>query len=154
MAAGLLAMMGLFDLFGTTLSGWLSDRYDNRKLLFAYYGLRGLSLLYLPYALDSSPAVLMIFTVFYGLDWIATVPPTVKLASKEFGKEKSGMIFGWIVVAHQIGASAAAYGAGVMREWFGSYTIPFIAAGFVCLFAALMATRISQGKAVVHQPQA
>ncbi|WP_240417680.1 MFS transporter [Paenibacillus periandrae] len=144
MAAGLLALMGLFDLVGTTLSGWLSDRYDNRKLLFMYYGLRGLSLLFLPFALNASPTVLMIFTVFYGLDWIATVPPTVKLASLEFGKEKSGMIFGWIVVAHQIGASAAAYGAGVMRDWLGSYTVPFVAAGFVCLFAALMAIRISQ----------
>jgi MFS family permease len=153
MAAGLLAMMGLFDLVGTTLSGWLSDRFDSRKLLFWYYGLRGLSLLFLPYALNASPMMLMIFSVFYGLDWIATVPPTVKLASKEFGKEKAGMIFGWIVVAHQIGASAAAYGAGAMRGWLGSYTLPFVAAGFVCLFAALMAIRISKASAVFQQPQ-
>jgi MFS family permease len=153
MAAGLLAMMGLFDLVGTTLSGWLSDRFDSRKLLFWYYGLRGLSLLFLPYALNASPMMLMIFSVFYGLDWIATVPPTVKLASKEFGKEQAGMIFGWIVVAHQVGASAAAYGAGLMREWLGSYTIPFVAAGFVCLFAAIMAIRISKASAVIQQPQ-
>jgi sugar phosphate permease len=153
-AAGLLALMGVFDLFGTTMSGWLSDRFDSRWLLFWYYGLRGLSLIFLPYALDASPTELMIFTVFYGLDWIATVPPTVKLASLEFGKEKSGMIFGWIVVAHQLGASAAAYGAGVMREWLGTYTVPFIAAGFVCLFAALMAVRISRHTAVRTQVQA
>lgn len=144
MAAGLLALMGLFDLFGTTLSGWLSDRFDSRWLLFWYYGLRGLSLLFLPYALEASPAALLVFSVFYGLDWIATVPPTVKLSAQEFGKEKSGMIFGWVVVAHQIGASVAAYGAGAMREWLGSYTVPFIAAGFVCLFASLMAIRISR----------
>lgn len=143
-AAGLLALMGLFDLVGTTLSGWLSDRFDSRWLLFWYYGLRGLSLIFLPYALDASPTELMIFTVFYGLDWIATVPPTVKLASQEFGKEKSGMIFGWVVVFHQIGASVAAYSAGIMRDWLGTYTIPFIAAGLVCLLAAVMAIRISR----------
>jgi sugar phosphate permease len=154
MAAGLLALMGLFDLFGTTLSGWLSDRFDSRWLLFWYYGLRGLSLLFLPYALDASPAAILVFSVFYGLDWIATVPPTVKLASQEFGKEKAGMTFGWIVVAHQIGASAAAYGAGLMRDWLGTYTLPFLAAGFVCLFAALMAVRISKTSIVaIRQPQ-
>lgn len=143
-AAGLLALMGLFDLVGTTLSGWLSDRYDNRKLLFIYYGLRGLSLMFLPYALDAGPTMLLIFSIFYGLDWIATVPPTVKLAAQEFGKENSGMIFGWIVVAHQVGASVAAYGAGVMRDWLGSYSTPFIIAGLVCLLAALMAMRIAK----------
>lgn len=143
-AAGLLAMMGLFDLVGTTLSGWLSDRFDSRWLLFWYYGLRGLSLVFLPYALNANSTELMIFTVFYGLDWIATVPPTVKLASMEFGKEKSGMIFGWVVVFHQVGASVAAYSAGVIREWLGTYTLPFIAAGLVCLLAAVMAVRISR----------
>ncbi|MFK7692394.1 MFS transporter [Paenibacillus sp. HJGM_3] len=146
-AAGLLALMGIFDLVGTTMSGWLSDRFDSRWLLFWYYGLRGLSLLFLPYALDSSPASLMIFTVFYGLDWIATVPPTVRLATQEFGREKAGMIFGWVVVAHQIGASTAAYGAGVLREWLGSYTVPFLAAGIVCMLAAAMAVRISKLRA-------
>lgn len=153
-AAGLLALMGMFDLVGTTLSGWLSDRFDSRWLLFWYYGLRGLSLLFLPYALDSSPTQLLIFSVFYGLDWIATVPPTVRLAAKEFGKDSSVMIFGWIVVAHQIGASTAAYGAGVMRDWLGSYTVPFIAAGFVCLFAAWLAIRVSRTGAAVQQSQA
>ncbi|MFD0693264.1 MFS transporter [Paenibacillus sp. GCM10027628] len=154
LAAGLLALMGLFDLIGTTASGWLSDRFDSRWLLFWYYGLRGLSLLFLPYALDSGPTTLLIFSVFYGLDWIATVPPTVKLATKEFGKEKAGMVFGWVVVSHQLGASAAAYGTGLMREWMGSYTIPFIGAGFVCLFAALMAIRISRTSLALRQSQA
>ncbi|ANY65975.1 MFS transporter [Paenibacillus sp. BIHB 4019] len=150
-AAGLLAMMGLFDLFGTTISGWLSDHFDSRKLLFWYYGLRGLSLLFLPYALTATPAMLVVFSVFYGLDWIATVPPTAKLAGETFGKERSGMIFGWIVVAHQLGASTAAYGAGVMRDWFGTYSQAFFIAGFVCFFAALMALRIRRSPAAAVQ---
>ncbi|BBH19701.1 MFS transporter [Paenibacillus baekrokdamisoli] len=151
MAAGLLAIMGMFDLVGTTLSGWLSDRFDSRWLLFWYYGLRGLSLLFLPQALGMGYQQLLIFAVFYGLDWIATVPPTVKITSDAFGKEKAGMVFGWIMVAHQLGASTAAYGAGVLRDWLGSYTVPFVVAGFVCLFAALMSVRIqrySKGKIV------
>ncbi|EFM08569.1 major facilitator superfamily MFS_1 [Paenibacillus curdlanolyticus YK9] len=146
-AASLLALMGLFDLFGTTISGWLSDRFDSRWLLFWYYGLRGLSLLFLPYALDATPAMLLVFSVFYGLDWIATVPPTAKLAGQSFGKEQSGMIFGWIVVTHQIGASTAAYGAGVLRDWLGSYSQAFVIAGFTCFFASLMAIRIGRGMA-------
>ncbi|WP_445487751.1 MFS transporter [Niallia sp. 03133] len=145
-AAGMLAFMGIFDLIGTTLSGWLSDRYDSRKLLFWYYGLRGISLLFLPIALTGDHMMLMIFSVFYGLDWIATVPPTVKLTSQEFGKEKAGMIFGWIVVAHQIGASTAAYSAGLLRDLLGSYTVPFVSAGIVCLLAAIMALRISKNR--------
>ncbi|MFT8310086.1 MAG: MFS transporter [Sporolactobacillus sp.] len=142
--AGMLATMGVFDLLGTTLSGWLSDRMDSRKLLFWYYSLRGLSLLFLPYALDASNPMLMIFTVFYGLDWIATVPPTVKLAAKEFGNAKAGMIFGWVAVAHQLGASIAAYGAGVMRDMLGSYNVPFISAGAACLLAAMMSLCIAK----------
>ncbi|WP_154120635.1 MFS transporter [Paenibacillus monticola] len=142
MAAGLLALMGMFDMVGTTLSGWLSDRFDSRWLLFWYYGLRGLSLIFLPYALNGGYTLLLVFSVFYGLDWIATVPPTVKITSDVFGKEKAGMVFGWIMVAHQIGASTAAYGAGIMREWMGSYSVPFVTAGFLCLFASLMAIRI------------
>jgi sugar phosphate permease len=153
-AAGLLAFMGLFDLVGTTLSGWLSDRFDNRKLLFWYYGLRGLSLLFLPYALTAGPAMLAVFSVFYGLDWLATVPPTVKLATREFGKEKAGMIFGWVVVSHQIGASVAAYGAGAAREWLGSYSVPFAVAGLTCLLAAIMALRIAKARKTAAVVQA
>src|SRR5581483_4847476 len=98
-AAGLLAVMGMFDLVGTTASGWLSDRFvnGNRILLFTYYGLRGLSLLYLPHALMHGSEHLNWFAVFYGLDWIATVPPTVALTAQAFGKERTNVMFGWIV---------------------------------------------------------
>ncbi|WP_342671118.1 MFS transporter [Paenibacillus borealis] len=150
MAAGLLALMGMFDMVGTTLSGWLSDRLDNRVLLFWYYGLRGLSLIFLPYALNSGYTMLLIFSVFYGLDWIATVPPTVKITSDLFGREQAGMVFGWILVAHQIGASTATYGAGLMRQWLGSYSVPFVTAGFLCLFAAIMAMRIVKSGKATH----
>jgi sugar phosphate permease len=143
-AAGLLAFMGVFDLIGTTLSGWLSDRFDSRWLLFWYYGLRGLSLLFLPMALDMGYMELTLFSVFYGLDWIATVPPTVKLASDRFGPAKAGIVFGWIVAAHQLGAAVAAFEAGLLREWFGSYDLAFTMAGYVCMLAALMSIRIKR----------
>nr|WP_290443499.1 MFS transporter [Sporolactobacillus kofuensis] len=148
-SASLLALMGVFDLVGTTFSGWLSDRIDSRKLLFWYYGLRGLSLLILPYAFDEANPMLMIFTVFYGLDWIATVPPTVKLATKAFGNARTGMIFGWISVSHQLGASVAALGAGILRDVLGSYTVPFMAAGAVCLLAAFMSLSIPRNQVKV-----
>lgn len=99
--------MGIFDLVGTTLSGWLSDRWNSRYLLFWYYGLRGLALLYLPFSFDHSVYGLPVFAGFYGLDWIATVPPTVRLTANVFGKEKVGVMFGWIVAGHQIGAAIA-----------------------------------------------
>ena len=113
-AASVLAMMGIFDFFGTIGSGWLSDRFDNRWLLFWYYGLRGLSLLYLPFT-DFTFYGLSLFAVFYGLDWIATIPPTVKLTADRFGPEKAGMVFGWVFAGHQIGAASAAFGAGLIR---------------------------------------
>lgn len=141
-AAGLLALMGVFDLVGTTLSGWLSDRFDSRWLLFWYYGLRGLSLFFLPDAFQLGYSGLTIFAVFYGLDWIATVPPTVKLTADIYGKEKAGIVFGWIVAAHQLGAAAASSATAVMFEYFGSYGIPFVSAGGICLLAAVMAVRI------------
>jgi len=134
-AASVLAMMGAFDLVGTTLSGYLSDRYDNRKLLFWYYGLRGLSLFWLPFSTFTFYG-LSIFAMFYGLDWIATVPPTVKLAAQEFGKEKAGMIFGWVFAAHQLGAATAAYGAGLTRTLLLTYNPALFAAGAACLLAA------------------
>ncbi|HEY4211272.1 MAG TPA: MFS transporter [Steroidobacteraceae bacterium] len=136
-AAGLLALMGLFDFFGTTGSGWLSDRVDNRLLLFMYYGLRGLSLLYLPYGFVSEGHGLSIFAMFYGLDWIATVPPTVALARQEFGAEKAGLVFGWVFAAHQVGAACAAAFAGAIRTTEGSYDHAFILAGALCLAAAI-----------------
>ena len=134
-AASVLAMMGAFDLVGTILSGWLSDRYDNRKLLFWYYGLRGLSLLWLPYS-EFTLYGLSLFAMFYGLDWIATVPPTVRLAASAFGKEKAGMVFGWIFAAHQLGAATAAFGAGRVRTLMMTYNPAVFAAGAACLVAA------------------
>ncbi|WP_438480736.1 MFS transporter [Oleiharenicola lentus] len=146
-AAGLLAAMGLFDLIGTTASGWLSDRYNSRYLLFAYYGLRGLSLLFLPSALLGPASGLAIFALFYGLDWIATVPPTVKLTGEVFGREKASIVFGWIVAAHQVGAAFAAYGAGVLRTVTGSYTLAFFSAGALCVIAALVVLPIGKKRA-------
>ena len=140
-AASVLSMMGAFDLFGTTLSGYLSDRFDNRKLLFWYYGLRGLSLFWLPYSTFTLFG-LSTFAMFYGLDWIATVPPTVKLAAQEFGKERAGMIFGWVFAAHQLGAAVAAYGAGLTRTLLLTYNPALFAAGAACLVAALMVLAI------------
>ncbi|WP_051512395.1 MFS transporter [Skermanella stibiiresistens] len=143
-AAGLLAMMGIFDLFGTTLSGWLSDRYNNRYLLAWYYALRGLSLLWLPFALDLSFLGLSLFAVFYGLDWIATVPPTVRLATNAFGREKAPMMFGWIFTGHQLGAATAAFGAGVLRTAMDGYLEAFLLAGLACLVAAGMSLMIGR----------
>jgi sugar phosphate permease len=137
-AAGLLAVMGIFDFIGTTLSGWLSDRWDNRYLLAWYYGLRGISLLFLPFSFDLSFYGLSLFAMFYGLDWIATVPPTVRLAAKSFGAERAGIMFGWIGAAHQLGAAMAAGVAGAIRTDFGSYLAAFMLAGLLCLGAALM----------------
>jgi sugar phosphate permease len=136
-AASVLAMMGVFDFFGTIGSGWLSDRFDNRWLLFWYYGLRGLSLLYLPYT-DFTFYGLSLFAMFYGLDWIATVPPTVKLTSRYFGAEKTNVVFGWIFAGHQLGAATAAYGAGFTRTEFATYLPAFFAAGVACIVAAFL----------------
>jgi MFS family permease len=135
-AASVLAMIGAFDFVGTIASGWLSDRYDNRKLLFWYYGLRGLSLLWLPHSVFTFYG-LSLFAMFYGLDWIATVPPTVKLATASFGKERSAMIFGWIFAAHQVGSAAAAYGAGLSRTMLLTYSPALYAAGIACVIAAV-----------------
>ena len=140
-AAGALAMMGAFDFVGTILSGWLSDRYDCRKLLFWYYGLRGLSLFWLPHSTFTLYG-LSIFAMFYGLDWIATVPPTVKLAGSVFGKERAPMVFGWIFAAHQVGAATAAFGAGLTRTLLLTYTPALYAAGAACVVAALLALMV------------
>jgi predicted MFS family arabinose efflux permease len=136
-AAGLLAVMGLFDIVGTTASGWLTDRFSSRYLLLIYYVLRGVSLLCLPYTLAHGNSQLKWFAIFYGLDWIATIPPTVRLASDLFGRNNAGVIFGWIAAAHQLGAAVAALGAGAMRTTFGDYSGAFWIAGVVCLLAGL-----------------
>ncbi len=153
-AASLLAVMGLFDLVGTTASGWLSDRYNCRYLLFGYYSLRGISLLFLPTALLGPVAGLGVFAIFYGLDWIATVPPTVKLTAEVFGREKAGIVFGWVVAAHQVGAAFAAYGAGALRTVTGSYTLAFFSAGALCVIAALVVLPIGKARRLGPQPAA
>jgi len=135
--ASMLALMGAFNLVGTTASGWLSDRVDNRVLLATYYSLRGLSLLFLPFSFVSLYG-LSLFAVFYGLDWVATVPPTVRLAANCFGKEKAGVYYGWIFAFHQLGSAAAAYGGGVLRTDLGSYLETFMLSGTLCFAAALV----------------
>ncbi|PJZ27428.1 MFS transporter [Leptospira hartskeerlii] len=145
-AAGLLALMGIFDLIGTVGSGWLSDRVNNKILLFMYYGLRGISLLLLPQAFDPESNKLSIFAVFYGLDWIATVPPTVALTAKIFGREKVGLMFGWVVAFHQIGAAVAAFGAGYIRTTQGEYDLAFMFAGALCVITAFGIFAVSTEK--------
>ncbi len=142
-AASLLAAMGVFDLIGTTLSGHLTDRFDSRILLFWYYGLRGLSLMALPFT-QFDVVSLAIFSVFYGLDWVATVPPTVALTNEVFGKKDAPVIVSWIVAGHQIGGALAALGAGETRYLTGSYVPAFVASGVACLMAALMVLRIAR----------
>lgn len=142
-AAGLLALMGVFDLVGTTASGWLTDRYDPRKLLFVYYGLRGLSLIYLPYS-DFSFYSLSIFAIFFGLDWIATVPPTLRLTTEAFGERDASIVFGWIVAGHQLGAASAAWMAGFVRQSQGSYLTAFVLAGMTGIVAAFIALMIGR----------
>ncbi len=137
-AANLLALIGIFDIVGTIGSGWLTDRVDPRNLLLAYYGLRGLSLLIVPSVLSSAvEPPLFLFIVFYGLDWVATVPPTVALCREHFGLEKSGLVFGWVFAAHMVGAGLAASYAGAVREHTGDYRLAWLTAGMLCIAAAL-----------------
>jgi predicted MFS family arabinose efflux permease len=143
--AKMLAAMGVLDLIGTTLSGWLSDRYNARVLLFWYYGLRGIALIFLPHAFGLSYFGLPIFAVFYGLDWIATVPPTVRLANDVFGRAAAPIVFGWVVVGHQLGAASATLLAGFMRNSLGSYTASSVLMGVSCIAAAVMVLRIQGG---------
>ena len=141
-AAGLLALVGIFDIVGTIASGWLTDRFDSRVLLGGYYALRGLSLLILPWliAATAEPSMLA-FIIFYGLDWVATVPPTIALCRQHFG-EDGPIVFGWVFASHQVGAAFAATGAGVIRDVTGDYSSAWIAAGILCFFAAVLSVRI------------
>jgi predicted MFS family arabinose efflux permease len=141
-AAGLLAAMGVFDFIGTVASGWLSDRYNPARLLFWYYALRGLALIYLPFA-EFSYSGLSPFALFYGLDWIATVPPTVAITVKVFGRDKANLVFGWVFAGHQLGAAAAALGAGMSRTGLSSYVPAFMAAGILCILAAGLTLRLA-----------
>ena len=135
-SAGFLAVIGMFDILGTLLSGWLTDRCDSRRLLCFFYFFRGAALLLLPLALAAGQAALWPFAVVYGLDWVATVPPTAALCTQCFGKERSNVAFAWLFCAHQLGAAAASAGAGGARTALGSYTLVFYAAGGVCVLAA------------------
>lgn len=143
-AASLLATIGVFDVVGTLVSGYLTDRFDSRWLLFFYYGLRGLSLLFLPYVFGSPQFALILFIVFYGLDWVATVPPTVQLARKVFGQQNFAIVYGWIFAAHQMGAAAIAFAAGAVRTFFGDYQLAFMSSGLLCLVAAGLVLRIAR----------
>lgn len=141
-AASLLAVIGVFDIIGTIASGWFTDRFDARRLLAIYYALRGVSLLFLPMLLapDVRPPMLF-FIVFYGLDWVATVPPTIALCREYYGKD-SAIVFGWVLASHQIGAGVVAFAGGVARDVTGSYNTVWYASGALCAAAALMALLI------------
>ena len=144
-AAGLLALVGVFDVIGTLFSGWLTDKYDPRKLLFFYYGLRGLSLFLLPSILFSSihPSTL-VFVIFYGLDWVATVPPTIMLCRSILGPSRATVVYGWVFAGHQIGASVAAFGAAVLRVKLGDYAIAFYISAAMCVVTAFLVLRIAK----------
>jgi predicted MFS family arabinose efflux permease len=142
--AGILAAMGALDLIGTTASGWLSDRYNNRVLLFWYYGLRGLALIYLPFAFGITYFGLPVFALFYGLDWIATVPPTLRLTTDIFGSRDAPIVFGWIFSGHQLGAASAALVGGMLRNSLGTYTVATMISGALCLVAAILVLRINR----------
>jgi len=143
-AAGYLALIGVFDVIGTIGSGWLTDRIDPRRLLVAYYLLRGLSLLVIDPALDARGVGLLGFMMFYGLDWVATVPPTVALCIDLFGGTRGPLVYGWVFAGHQVGAAVAAWGAGELRDITGTYRPAFIAAGLCCMVAAVGVTRIKR----------
>jgi predicted MFS family arabinose efflux permease len=144
-AAGLLAIVGTFDVFGTIASGWLTDRVDSRLLLVAYYGLRGLSLFALALDRVLGPEVgagLWVFIIFYGLDWVATVPPTVALCRQHFGLADSGIVFGWVFAAHMIGAGISASVSGALRTSTGSYSSAWLLAAALCGAASVLALTI------------
>ena len=144
-AAGLLAVIGVFDIVGSTASGWLTDRADPRRLLFIYYCLRGTSLAALPLLLDGSGLPLVAFAVVYGLDWVATVPPTVALTNTAFGRERAPVVFGWVFCSHMMGGAMAAWLAGAFREEFGDYLLAFSGAGLLGILAGFAALGIARG---------
>lgn len=153
-AASLLALVGLFDVAGTIASGWLTDRVDPRWLLLGYYALRGVSLLLLPSLLapDVQPAT-WVFVVFYGLDWIATVPPTIALARKHFGTA-GPVVFGWVFASHQVGAAVMAFAAGALRDGTGAYDSAFWVGGTLCLLAAVLSLRVAAPRIGAPAPAA
>jgi sugar phosphate permease len=151
-AATLLAAIGIFDIVGTVAAGYLTDRFDARWLLFWFYGLRGLSLFALPFALDHPELGLAPFVIVFGLDFVATVPPTVALTAQAFGTERVGVIFAWIFASHQIGGAAAAGLAGGARDWFGDYTAAWVGGGILCLVASALVLRIRPARTPAPAP--
>src|SRR4029079_9233403 len=143
--AALLATMGIFNFIGTTSSGWLADKFDNRRLLVAYYGLRGLSLFYLPFSFVDF-YTMTIFAVFYGLDWFATVSPTVRMLTNTFARDKAPLVYGGVFTAHQLGGASAAVVAGLLRVTFDDYMAAFMLSGALCLVAAVAALFIGGGR--------
>ncbi len=143
-AAWALAFMGFFNFIGTIASGWLTDRFDPRKLLLIYYGFRGVSLFFLPFVHDTLGII--VFSVLFGLDYIATVPPTIALAADTFGRKNVGIVYGWIFAAHQVGAAVAAWAAGLARDSFGDYTLAFYVAGMMAVLGGVMALIIQRSK--------
>lgn len=153
-AAGLLATVGIFDILGTVLSGWLTDRVNPRILLGVYYAGRGISLVFLPFLLSAEVHPPMwFFIVFYGLDWVATVPPTIALCREVFG-DRGPLVFGWVFASHQLGAGVATILAGIVRDTTGQYTIAWFAAAGLCLVAALVSVRIRRTPAAPPEPDA
>jgi predicted MFS family arabinose efflux permease len=141
-AAGLLTMVGLFDIVGTVASGWLTDRIDPRWLLVVYYTFRGVGLVLLPWLLaDTVHPSMVVFVVVYGLDWVATVPPTVVLCRQLFG-DRGTVVFGWVFASHQLGAAAAALAAGVIRDTFGTYTYAWFGGAALCVIAAVLSMSV------------
>jgi MFS family permease len=145
-AASALAVMGIFNFMGTIASGWLTDRYDPRKLLLIYYSFRGVSLLFLPFVHDTM--TIGAFAILFGLDYIATVPPTVALAADRFGAHNVGVVYGWIFASHMLGAAIAAWVAGIVRESVGDYAVAFVAAGWIAIVAGFAAMMIRRREAV------
>ena len=145
-AAGYLALIGVFDVVGTIASGWLTDRFDPAKLLMVYYFLRGASLMVLDPVLSARGAGLLSFMVFYGLDWVATVPPTVSICVDKFGVRRGPLVYGWVFAGHQVGAAVAAWGAGELRDRTGSYRPAFVIAGVCCIVAAAGVARLRRGR--------
>jgi len=145
LAASLLALVGIFDVIGTLFSGWLTDRYDPRKLLFFYFGTRGLALFLLPSILFSSihPSTL-VFVIFYGLDWVATVPPTIMLCRSILGPQRASIVYGWVFSGHQIGGSIAAFGAAVLRVKLGDYAAAFYISGAMCIITSYFVLQIAK----------
>lgn len=146
LAASLLAMVGVFDVIGTVFSGWLTDRYNPRKLLFFYFGLRGLSLFLLPSILFSNiEASTLVFVIFYGLDWVATVPPTIMLCRAVLGPQRASVVYGWVFVGHQIGGAVAAFGAAILRVQIGDYALAFYISGALCIVTSYFVLQIAKG---------